>query len=1052
MSYCLPCPEGRVCRQQGLNDLSKSANCTAGYICGFGTDRTRQFLHKTPGGFYSYAGSSSDEQFSHPCDAGFYCNRGTPSYLAEKNKCRIKYYCPKASPSGSSSENHCPRVTDSLTGSSRLENCRISGVNVCDKKPFDARFPMRDLTYYPTFSYRLLDSNVTTVSFDSSLPLSSEVVTVNTINPVNLSSSSPIWVNESIEAFRACPAFGAANANTSVVIIGRNFLNTTLNFCKWRACIVSNEGIHPWRCKNQISAGPGVPLPVIGKVSMITQITLAKYISPTRMECEVPFFAAGRAATSVESSDEFFAKTNYKCLLLDTSGQVAAAGSVAYVRKCDSVSSCAHKPFSGYEHFSAIRFLCSAYDTSQGLCLNSPELGWMYNPCNTREAIVEVSNDGEFYSGGSDLKGVTIPATVRSSEPGAVLYQNSVDYVVPPTFAVYTYFLPGSYVKNIEAEEMQRKSCLSSFYSEEAPREREQVWYSLESNEAAHVLIDLSHLPPSIVYGEHYRIALFIRPSRCTDTSCNSVRAREVDAELTPCKLPSPISEWFSDASVPKNIVNNITVYALEDLLFKVEIQLLHGSFAAFAPLFSNSATVRVVSPSRMVVQVGLPNEEQRKLSPYISAPQRLSSMKFFLAAIMYESDSAVVRAPLNLPPKYKDFEKGRALIMFNVSEKATDVPVVLDSTSIKDGTVFWQLPAPTSDETKELLDAYAETFHEMKYDANNGYQFTFSTMMLPYLPYVSNCHGFDSYIPFWMLFESTECQLPASYETGWWRYKYPSLPDQDAIDYVGSWEVGGEPIADWCYRTISCNYEEDLAAQDTSPRWFELGTSAVLFHMLRDAVGYNQYTGRASTLPSNQDRGGGAAVKLATVQSEDNIIAVIIDRSEGDAITGCSALCFARSYLFEITYFQFSNHGKRVVAVTLKGSDYDFNTSDTSYTLNASLRPLGYLDLLLNFQFEILLYFILSCAVGIVTVAIAIVTWAVARLTTMLQNPTDLKMREMLPLIAPPALAGATLALIPIWILTSFGNLLVNGYFFSDPLYVSRTVEWFQVTCLCLL
>ena len=33
--------------------------------------------------------------------------------------------------------------------------------------------------------------------------------------------------------------------------------------------------------------------------------------------------------------------------------------------------------------------------------------------------------------------------------------------------------------------------------------------------------------------------------------------------------------------------------------------------------------------------------------------------------------------------------------------------------------------------------------------------------MMLPYLPYFSNCDGFDSYIPIWRLFEHPDCELP---------------------------------------------------------------------------------------------------------------------------------------------------------------------------------------------------------------------------------------------------------------------------------------------------
>lgn len=1043
ISFCLPCPEGRICQQQGLSNLSDSSACAAGYLCGFGTDASRQYDHDTPGGYYSFNNTSPSHQYDLQCSAGYYCSRGTPAYLANKAKCVIGYYCPKGSPTGSSDDNHCPRVTNSLTGSTLLENCELAAVPVCSKVGIDPRFPMKDLTYYPVFSYSLLDGSNTNVTFDSSILLSNptgEVVDVAVVDPVNYTASSPSWVNETLDVFRTCPYYGSGNGTNTVVVIGRNFQNTSLNYCKWRACLSANLGINPWRCKNQINEGPGVPLPLISDVSSIAQITLAKFISSTRVECTVPefLFEPRSAVVESESSDSFFAITGYKCLYVDESGSLmnATFGNISYARPCSSSSTCVNQPFYGWEFFTSIRFKCSATDVSLGICSNNPYTGWMFNPCITGEALVEVTNDGEYFSGGTNLTGISILSTVREIESGTI-YMNYKNFTSPAAFAVYTYIQPDKYFYNPSADDMLQNSCLIPLYAEEGPREREAGWFFLELHQVAHVSLDLSAVPGFMLYGQHYRLALFIHSSRCFSSVCDTSGTRVPDEEFVPCKLPSDISQWFDSETVNKNSVLNITVYGLEDIVFSPRIQVLYGLFAPYANLFNETVSVQIETPSRARVRdLDTPS---RQISEYVSTQQKLSIMKYIFGSVVYSEDFNYISPPLNLPPKYSDYERGRALLMFNVSSQSTEVPLVLDSTFV-DGSTFFNQPAPTADQTKEELDAYFETFHEMQYDPANGYQFTFEIMVIPYFPYFSNCYEFDSYIPFWLAFESSQCSLPESFPLSWYRYNYPPLPDQDHIQYVSSWDVGQNPIADYCVRNLQCNYEETLGNPDPTPRWFEASTGMTLFHFLRDPIDYYQYTGRTSTHPSPYDRGGGGAVRDALAASEDALISVDVDHSAGDAITGCQISCFARSYLFDITYFQINNHEKRIVGATLSGSEYDFNSADTSYSLQLQFRPLGYIDLLLSFQFDISLYFVLSMAVGLVTITICILTWIVARLTTQLQNPPDLKMTGMLGLIAPPALAGVLLALVPIWFLTSLGNLFINGYFYSDPLHPQAT------------
>ena len=93
--------------------------------------------------------------------------------------------------------------------------------------------------------------------------------------------------------------------------------------------------------------------------------------------------------------------------------------------------------------------------------------------------------------------------------------------------------------------------------------------------------------------------------------------------------------------------------------------------------------------------------------------------------------------------------------------------------------------------------------------------------MLSPYLPYFSNCNTFDSYIPFWLLVEAKECELPEGMPDDWPRYKFPALPDQDDIKPVSLFDIGAYPVADYCTRKLFCHYEEDLPNPDNTPRWY---------------------------------------------------------------------------------------------------------------------------------------------------------------------------------------------------------------------------------------
>ena len=289
--------------------------------------------------------------------------------------------------------------------------------------------------------------------------------------------------------------------------------------------------------------------------------------------------------------------------------------------------------------------------------------------------------------------------------------------------------------------------------------------------------INLTNIPANLVYGEHYSLAIFAIPSRCNRELCSSIRVRLPAVEHLPCQSSMPFTMWF-DGAGSKNLVNNMTLYALDDLLFKIEIQINYGLFVAYEPLFVDTATVIIKSPRSAVSHIGLSSYPTRPLTPYVSFEQKEVPMHFIFCAVILATDPW--SPPNNLPPQFSSYQTGRGLLIYNVSSQSNTPPII--NTQSTSGISFYSTPNPNPSQVKEMTDAYAETFQGVVYDPVNGYSYSMTSALLPYLPYFSNCYNFDNYISIWMLLEGDDCALPDDYDASWYRYKYPALPDQDDV------------------------------------------------------------------------------------------------------------------------------------------------------------------------------------------------------------------------------------------------------------------------------
>ena len=66
-----------------------------------------------------------------------------------------------------------------------------------------------------------------------------------------------------------------------------------------------------------------------------------------------------------------------------------------------------------------------------------------------------------------------------------------------------------------------------------------------------------------------------------------------------PTRLVRELPRRFQDSKTPKNVLFNMTLIALDDVIFKIEVHVLNGMWLPAVDFFRNSATVQITSPKR---------------------------------------------------------------------------------------------------------------------------------------------------------------------------------------------------------------------------------------------------------------------------------------------------------------------------------------------------------------------------------------------------------------------------------------------------------------------
>ena len=368
------------------------------------------------------------------------------------------------------------------------------------------------------------------------------------------------------------------------------------------------------------------------------------------------------------------------------------------------------------------------------------------------------------------------------------------------------------------------------------------------------------------------------------------------------------------DANEKLNYMFRIGLFATRKLNIKVTVHLLHGTYITDINKFNQSLWVDVKKPSRAVWQ----------------------EKKYFLAMLSRDATDGFFELPYNMAPGHAAYSGDEGIVLDAIDtagrENAPDSSI---QDTAQTGDTFW-------------------TVHKQ------------DTYVMPWLPFFSNCEGFDSHIIIWDLMETnrtgnmngkdeegnydgagSNCDLkPSAEET------FPVAPL--TID-LSTFELRMEADADQCEIFTKCSLEENMKTDERAlPIWMELlEHEQELYKMTANPVGMGR-----DTFESFQDFA--AEEYFDTLLGQDDLVPVIIDLEshengpDGEGAPreeGGKTNRFAKLVNFVLRYKQVDKFTKQIVEVALILGDWHDNEQDPSYTLRIEFSPLGWMDLMNLFK-----------------------------------------------------------------------------------------------------
>ena len=419
--------------------------------------------------------------------------------------------------------------------------------------------------------------------------------------------------------------------------------------------------------------------------------------------------------------------------------------------------------------------------------------------------------------------------------------------------------------------------------------------------------------------------------------------------------LPDYVTKTFDNYPEYTNIVE-LKLFNYNNINIKLQIFILVNNelFNGYKDLFKNSAYIERNIPSRA-------NSGRKEL------------FTFVLLESIYTSNS------LSLPYNFQTKNKGKILISYINSND--------------------YLPS----HGYSTRDPYSSTIFD-----DNEILYIF----LPYIPYFSNCAGYDKFIYLYDLLENEKnCSFPS---------------DIKVVDYF-PWK-GLKPKSDQCDLSLTCLYDE-LDQNVISNKWFSLTKETTLGYISKYPLTINE---------NFDDKNYFTESQLSNFDELSSFIPLIftpIRKGVKDQN------CFPKDILIIIRYYQYSKINKKLIDFFVEMYNYsnciDLSSDEKSnyngeYKIRIKFYPLDYFSLLNTFQFSYVAYFLIILTIGIVVVIILFLFFLITNLAAKIAGTQFISLSHFFFWFLLPFIKGVSYGVIPSFLLiyVIYGIEVSNTFF----------------------
>ena len=336
----------------------------------------------------------------------------------------------------------------------------------------------------------------------------------------------------------------------------------------------------------------------------------------------------------------------------------------------------------------------------------------------------------------------------------------------------------------------------------------------------------------------------------------------------------------------------------------------------------------------------------------------------------------------------------------------------------------------PPADIVRDPLATVERDVTWWTYADVNGYNAegeAFDHIMLPYLPFFSNCDGYDSHVDLAAL---TETHPDCTY-----------LPPSETVPVLGFiFQFQLFPKGDTCSDTtwvpgaasspttnpgvpLYCTYEENIFVTAPKNRWYELPAGSTLFYVTGTAAANSEFTGSAAS----GDFWGRNAYTQDIADSDIAAVPVIVEPSAS------GSTMVPRSINLTLAYYQKTATEKVIVTAYVTYGNFCTTITDAAalaasglpqcvdkdygYTLYFTYKPLWWLDLLNYFAFDFPAYLAVYLVIGALIMVVGLIFYIIHWLTSRLRIKPKFRFLTLIQVIIPAPVVGVLLATFSVFL-----------------------------------